>query len=219
MTITVLSDIHGRIDKIDRLADQLRNSHLALLTGDITHFGKEYETKEVISKILAYQPNILAVTGNCDYPEVDYFLIKEGINLYQSSVIFEGLGFVGTGGSLPCPGKTPNEYSEDDLLSSLEIAYSSLYSSIPFVLVVHQPPYNTATDKISPESHVGSHAIRKFIETHNPIACFCGHIHESKGKDYINSTLIINPGPFKDGNFALVKITEDKQIATTFLSV
>jgi uncharacterized protein len=219
MVITVLSDIHGQIEKIDKIADQLKSSQLTLLTGDITHFGHEPEAKEIIQKISTYQSNILAVTGNCDYPEVEHFLMKESISLHQRSIIYDGIGFVGTSGSLPCPGKTPNEYTEEELSYYLTVSFDSLYSHVPTILVVHQPPYNTIADRVSPGKHVGSTTIRQIIEERNPIGCFCGHIHEGGGEDRINSTVILNPGPFKDGKYAFVKIIDHQIIESTILSI
>jgi Icc-related predicted phosphoesterase len=219
MTITVLSDIHGRIEKIERLSDHLTGSDLVLLTGDITHFGREPEAKEIITKIAALQSNILAITGNCDYPEVEYFLSREGISLHQKSAIFGGIGFVGTGGSLPCPGKTPNEYEEEEMQAFLDTGYFSLYTTIPFVLVVHHPPFNTFTDMLPSGVHVGSVSIQKCIKAYRPLACFCGHIHEARGKDSLGGTVIINPGPFKDGNYALVKIFDNQVDDVKLLSV
>ena len=108
MKITVLSDIHGKIENIEKISGELTESDLVLICGDITHFGKGKEAQQVITKIVKFQPNILAVTGNCDYPEVEHFLLKEGISLTKQSTIFEGVGFVVLGGSLPCPGQTPN---------------------------------------------------------------------------------------------------------------
>jgi len=210
MIITLLSDIHGRIEKIERISNQLRNSDIVVLAGDITHFGREPEVREIISKIAVFQSNILAVTGNCDYPEVEHFLRKEGISLHQKSAIFGGIGFVGVGGSLPCPGKTPNEYSEEEIKELLDISFASLYSDIPTILVVHQPPFNTVVDKLPTGLHVGSLSIRNSIEIKKPIACFCGHLHEALGKDKIGDTIIINPGPFKEGNYAFVKLVDNK---------
>ncbi len=217
MIITVLSDIHGNIEKIEKISDELTKSDIVLVCGDITHFGREKEVRQIISKIVDFQPNILAVTGNCDYPEVEYFLLKEGISINKRSAIFEGFGFVGLGGSLPCPGQTPNEFTEEEFEESLSVACSSLYHAIPTVFVVHHPPFNTATDTAKSGKHVGSVSVRKYIEVYRPLACFCGHIHESKGQDKINETFIVNPGPFKEGNYALVKIKED-HVASVCLS-
>jgi len=206
MIITVLSDIHGKIEKVEKIAGQLKDADLVLLTGDITHFGREPEAKEIITRIAVYQSNILAVAGNCDYPEVEFFLSKEGISLHQKSAIFGGIGFIGVGGSLPCPGKTPNEYSEEEICNLLDVGFSSLYSEIPTILVVHQPPYNTVSDMIISGRHVGSISIRHTIEIKKPLVCFCGHLHEARGKDKIGETIVINPGPFKEGNYAFVKM-------------
>jgi Icc-related predicted phosphoesterase len=80
-----------------------------------------------------------------------------------------------------------------------------------FILVTHQPPYQTTTDKAMKLVHTGSRAIREFIERTQPVLCLCGHIHESAGTDRIGNTLIINPGPFKKGQYAFISIN-DQQI-------
>ncbi len=55
--------------------------------------------------------------------------------------------------------------------------------------------------------HTGSKALRAFIDDKNPVLCLCGHIHESSGKEYYGDTLVINPGPFKDGKLAVINIS------------
>jgi len=206
MIITLLSDIHGNIDQIEKIAETLRTSDLLLLSGDITHFGKENEAKQIIRRISEYQSNILAVSGNCDYPEVEYYLSKEGISVHSKSAIFGGIGFLGVGGSLPCPGSTPNELSEKEMKEFLALAYASLYETIPFILVVHHPPFNTFSDHANGGIHMGSHVVSQAIENYKPLMCVCGHIHEAKGKDKVFDSIVINPGDFKEGNYALVKI-------------
>lgn len=46
------------------------------------------------------------------------------------------------------------------------------------VYVVHTPPAITALDRIA-YGHVGSVALRRFIETHQPLLTLHGHIHET----------------------------------------
>jgi len=41
--------------------------------------------------------------------------------------------------------------------------------------------------------------VREFIEKHQPDLCICGHIHESRNKDQIGKTLILNPGSIDRG--------------------
>jgi Icc-related predicted phosphoesterase len=60
---------------------------------------------------------------------------------------------------------------------------------------------NTINDIVHGGRHVGSHAVRAFIEKYQPLACITGHIHEGIGIDKIGRTQIINPGPFRNGYY------------------
>ena len=74
------------------------------------------------------------------------------------------------------------------------------------VLITHQPPRETRND-LARGGHVGSHSIRCFIEQHQPLICFTGHIHEGVGVDTIGETKIVNPGPLRHGGYAVAEIT------------
>lgn len=65
--------------------------------------------------------------------------------------------------------------------------------------VLHDPPYGTALDTLWNGQHIGSMAVRRFIEGHPPPLVLSGHIHESpkaSGKitDRIGGTVCVNPG-------------------------
>ncbi len=67
------------------------------------------------------------------------------------------------------------------------------------VYVIHDPPWNTNLDVLYNGQHIGSMAVRRFIERHQPPLVLSGHIHESpraSGKitDRIGDTLCVNPG-------------------------
>lgn len=67
------------------------------------------------------------------------------------------------------------------------------------IYVMHSPPFNTHLDIIKNKSHVGSHAIRRFIETRQPPLTLHGHIHETvemsgRFKDKIGKTTCITSG-------------------------
>ena len=119
-----------------------------------------------------------------------------------------GYSIYGLGGSLPCPGKTPGEYTEEEY----ELFTSSLIREDEpeshKILISHQPPSNTVSDRIATGIHVGSQAIRKFIEWLQPLIVFTGHIHEGVGIDEIGRTKIINPGPFREGRYAYTQILD-----------
>jgi Icc-related predicted phosphoesterase len=65
--------------------------------------------------------------------------------------------------------------------------------------VLHDPPWNTTLDVLYNGQHIGSMAVRRFIEQRQPPLVLSGHIHESpkaSGKilDRIGDTLCVNPG-------------------------
>ena len=69
------------------------------------------------------------------------------------------------------------------------------------VYVLHSPPRDTACDVISTKQHVGSRAIRAFVESRQPRLVLSGHIHESPRvsgawRDTVGRTPVVNPGQF-----------------------
>lgn len=67
------------------------------------------------------------------------------------------------------------------------------------IYVIHAPPFNTKLDIITSGTHVGSKAIRAFIEKEQPFLTLHGHIHESPSMsgsfiDKIGNTICINAG-------------------------
>ncbi|MBN1186754.1 MAG: metallophosphoesterase [Bacteroidales bacterium] len=205
MKILHLTDIHGSLKHLDKIGKE-KPFDLILLSGDNTHFGRFEETKTVIEALETLQPKIFAVSGNCDYPESIEFLREKGILIENEITLVNNIQIIGLGGSLPCPGSTPNEYSEDFYQYQLDTLIKNIDKQKPIILVSHQPPYKTKNDKILPGLHAGSKSIRKFIEKIQPVACLTGHIHEGKGIDFIGECPVINPGPFRNGHFALINI-------------
>lgn len=208
MKIIALTDIHGRPQAIHDIAHDLESADVVLLPGDITMFGRRAEGLQVLEAVREYNPRILAVMGNCDYPEVEELLVESGICLHRRHCKIDGVTFVGLGGSLPCPMPTLNEWTESEIADHLEASHQGVGPSEPFVLVSHQPPLDTVVDRAGIGKHVGSAAVRHFIERHRPIVCFSGHIHEAQGIDRLSGTLLINPGPFLDGRYAWVELDD-----------
>lgn len=67
------------------------------------------------------------------------------------------------------------------------------------IYTIHAPPFDTKLDMIDGNTHVGSRAIRQFIEKEQPYLTLHGHIHESprmsgSWKDKIGKTICINVG-------------------------
>jgi len=208
MNILAVSDIHGRINYEKRILDALSSADIVVICGDITNFGGRKEAIIVLNTIREFNPNILAVPGNCDQYEVLDVLKNEHINLHGEIKEFKGLVFFGIGGSGFTPFNTPQEYSDEEIERILNNYKKQKGREI---FVSHAPPMNTKVDKTLMGMHVGSKHIRKFIEENQPDICLCGHIHEARGIDKIGKTIILNPGPFPK-NYAWVKITDKTDI-------
>jgi Icc-related predicted phosphoesterase len=210
MLLIGLTDIHGKADNIDKISNILAKADAIIISGDITHFGRENEALKVLENVKKYNSNIFAVSGNCDYPGVEKYLTESGYNLNGTSKSFNGLTLIGLGGSLPCPGRTPNEFTEDELESVLSSSISDIPLKTNLILVSHQPPVDTLNDEVSDGIHVGSKAVRSFIEKYQPLVCFTGHIHEGVGIDKIGKTRLANPGPLWYGKYTYAEIYDGR---------
>jgi Icc-related predicted phosphoesterase len=74
------------------------------------------------------------------------------------------------------------------------------------LLVSHTPPHGSDADYLGGR-HVGSVAVREYCLKAEPIAVSCGHIHEARSVSKLGRTLVVNAGPAKGGNAALLEIT------------
>lgn len=69
------------------------------------------------------------------------------------------------------------------------------------IFALHSPPLGTGCDQMGQGQHVGSRAIRAFIERHQPKLVLSGHIHESvrvsgAWRDRLGASVCVNPGQF-----------------------
>ena len=78
------------------------------------------------------------------------------------------------------------------------------------VLVSHNPPKDSACDVIPGNIHVGSTAVREFLEEAQPDVCLCGHIHEARAVDRVGRTIVVNPGALAQGGYVLLRSSGGK---------
>jgi len=199
MELCVIADLHGRTDYLPRLKEV--DYDLLIICGDITNFG---HFKEAHTILALFPEPYLAVHGNCDHKDVVKALNEKGCNLHQNIITVKNELFTGFGGSNPFVGKTPCEYSEEVIYNGLSTAPHKC------ILVTHAPPKGTKTDKAFKIKHVGSTAVRQAIEEKTPKIVLCGHIHESRNTDHLGKTLVVNPGKFSEGYYALVSVESRK---------
>ena len=188
-----------------------------LVSGDITMLGGKMQAEQVLSPLTAGGKQLVALPGNMDKMVVGQWLEEKGWSLHGCArELFPGIVAMGLGYSPPTPFATPGELPEDTLASILEHALKHACTLLEqsgmsdpagprLVLVSHAPPFGTACDRLNNGTPVGSHAVRAFIERHQPALCLCGHIHEARGQDRLGATHVLNPGPLDGGGYVLIQ--------------
>lgn len=199
MKIVSFGDVHEDTRNLIKIKPILETADLIVISGDLTNCHGKAETKKVLDAIKQYNKNLLAQYGNMDMPEVNDYLTKEGINLHGNGYLFDDVGIFGCGGSSPTPFNTPSEISEFDIEKYLTNGYNKVKDARWKIMVCHTPPKNTTTDIVRSGMHVGSGTVRDFILKYKPHVCITGHIHESRNRDKIGDTLVLNAGMFRDG--------------------
>lgn len=213
-----IGDIHDNLAALDRLAGlpDLAQAAGILISGDLTLVGDAVRAARVIEAARRLHPALLAQIGNMDRADVDAYLSEEGINIHASGRLTpEGVGIIGVGFSTPTPFHTPSEAGEERIAAWLETARTAVAGCRHLLLVSHTPPVNTVTDRIRSGAHVGSQAVRDFIERVKPEVCLTGHIHEARGEDVIGPTRIVNPGALADGGYARIALTAEDRLTAS----
>lgn len=204
--LIALPDIHDKVDSLKLIAHELARADAVLLAGDMTN-GNMQNLLRLFNTLEEYNEHIYAVPGNMDTDAMLAYLAREGLNLHRTSQRLDGAALCGVGGALPFAGKFV--FSETELAEFLDDSIRAVPEKIPKILVCHQPPYHTQCDQLPDGQHVGSHAVRAFIERVQPLICFCGHIHEAVAIDTIGQTQIINPGPlWQSRRYAFAEIQD-----------
>lgn len=212
MKILLLSDLHANNENLGKLEEQFAKADAVIFAGDFAECFKPETGKEALNTLCTKHDTIFAVLGNCDEPEFIEELEDQDICVEKTLVFHEGLALAGSGGGTYFTGKTANEREEEEILSDFNIIKTSveqtgdksLWKSL--ILISHNPPKDTKCDAVNAELHAGSQMFTDFIKENQPLAVVCGHIHEGKAVDKIGETVVINPGPLQEGNYAWLEL-------------
>jgi Icc-related predicted phosphoesterase len=207
--IAYVVDVHDRFDAVPDALARTGPVDLLVVGGDITTFGKPDDAERAIAGWRPLAPRLLAVAGNCDSPEIDARLVDLGVSLDARGVVVDGVGLFGVSAAAHSPLHTPYEVSDEELGRRAEAGLADLDGARVRIFCPHSPPYDTACDRIRSGRHVGSEALRAFVDREQPDLLLCGHIHEARGTDDIGRTHVVNPGPVAGGHYALVEVVGD----------
>jgi hypothetical protein len=208
MRIICITDLHGDPGSLDRILSDAGPADAVLLGGDITSFGTPNAAEFLVRRAMQHGAQVLAVAGNCDSAEIDERLAGLGVSLFGRGVMLQGVGFYGVS-AMPPWTSTMYELSEDEIAAALEAGRGQLPQRQREVILSHTPPRGTLLDRTRRGQHVGSVAVRQFVEQFQPALLLCGHIHEARGIDQLGATTIVNCGPAYDGQYAVASVNAD----------
>ena len=209
MKFLVVSDIHGNgavTSWINSIAEQ-EDADYVLVLGDITDFGTIEVAEEILGPI---ERKIYAIPGNCDPLDLPEKISDVAVDMHGKTAKINGFHVAGLGGSNPTIFNTPFELKEDVIYDMLRPI-----SKEGMILMVHAPPYGI-NDMIPSGLNVGSTSVLKIVKEFRPILVLSGHIHEDYGIKHIDGTTFVNPGPAKDGMYAVVEVDDGAVSARLF---
>ena len=189
MKVMIFSDIHGDMRALEHALAQPADIYIA--AGDLSTFGKSLE--RCGAALGRFGDRVWVLPGNHEsHAQCQNLCREHGLTDFHRRMRTLGeTRWAGLGYSNPTPFNTPGEYSEEEIVEAL----NQFDTSAPFYMVAHVPPYGTRLDEIAPGKHAGSRMLRQWVEAVQPIALFCGHIHECAGKsDRLGATECFNVG-------------------------
>lgn len=175
------SDVHCRRGAFRKLS--------SLEDFDILAFTGDFECIESVEELLSLPVKVLAVTGNVDHASIYRLLVESGAALDGRTATVAGLTFAGVGGIDPSTS-----------IKKLDAANQTIH-----VLLSHHPPYGIL-DVTFYGNHAGLEALRDLVLRVKPRLHLFGHIHESRGSLTQAGVTFVNPGPLREGFYALIEI-------------
>ena len=212
MRILAFTDIHGAYDRVSGVLSSEQTYDVILIGGDLTTFGTHKEAAAALKSFGSFGKPVLIVAGNMDPPSLEETFAQQATSINGSGIVIDRTGFFGVSAAPFSPLKTPYEISEEEISSRAEWGSRAVAGAERRVFVPHAPPFDTALDTIHSGKHVGSTAVRKFIDTNHPDVVVCGHIHEARGIDHLGSTTIVNCGPAGKGFYAVINLGPDVSV-------
>jgi Icc-related predicted phosphoesterase len=179
---------------------------------------------------------VIVYPGNDDERWVDELLAGSAVVENADGRILD-LGdheLLGLGWANVTPFNSPRELPEEELEARLEALIGTMRAPARSIFAIHCPPVNTGLDMaprlrerdgelrvVATAGHtvmepVGSVAVRRVIERHQPLLGAHGHVHESRAVAKVGRSLCFNPGSeYSEGVLrgALVVLEPDRVVS------
>ena len=211
MKLLGITDLHGSSAALERILAHAAAMDAILLGGDITDFGSPEDAERLLRQARAVGNTVLAVAGNCDSAAIDARLAELGVSLHARGVIHQGVGIHGLS-AMPPWRSGMYQFSEAELAEALSGGCAQIAGAGRHVVLSHPPPHGTRLDRTTFFRHVGSTALREFIDRTQPSLVICGHVHEGRGIEQLGRTTAVNCGPAAAGYYALAELREGDEV-------
>lgn len=192
MKLLLFCDVHCDENRCKHIVELSKQADVVIGSGDYATFRQGLD--ETIGYLSPIETPTLLVFGNHESQE-ELFHACRGWEfariLHGDAATVQGQVFFGIGGCTPVSpfGDWSVDVPEETASELLEKAPENC------ILITHSPPFE-CLDLAHNNQHLGSRAIRQFIETRKPGFVVCGHIHETWNcRDTIGTVSVINPGP------------------------
>jgi len=213
MRILAFSDVHGSHDTVEEILGHEAGYDVILIGGDLTTYGTGDQAESAILKFQAFGKPLLLVAGNMDPAPVEEAMARMGVSIDAQGVIIDDVGFFGVSAAPLSPLHTPNEIPEEEIRRRADAGWKDVKPARWKIFVPHSPPKDTRLDRIFLGSHVGSRAVREFIQENGPDLMICGHIHEARGEDSLGKTTLVNCGQAEKGYYVIVDVNDEITIS------
>ena len=185
MKFMILTDLHGKKSAIEWINAVIVKEKIdcVLFLGDAVAVPSPKEDSAAMIGMIDCK-RVLAIPGNIDDRDLPQILDTVSENMHGVGKDVDGIYIAGFGGSNPTISKEG------------------------MILMVHAPAYGI-NDVIPSGISVGSKSVLEIAKKYKPKAVLSGHIHESFGRQDIDGTIYVNPGPAMDGRYAIMETDGD----------
>ncbi len=176
MKLLIFGDIHQDLEAVKSIIGQKADWYIC--HGDLSDRGQGLaDAAQILAPL---QEKLWLLPGNNETVDQIKSLCQQfGFTNFHQKAIRQGDHVLaGLGYTVPTPFATPGEIREEEFVRSLK----QFASQKNLLLFTHDAPKATALDLISSGVHVGNQAVRDFLDQHQPLYLFSGHIHENAGK-------------------------------------
>lgn len=215
MKLLCMSDIHCEFDsfKAEVSIRKTDKVDLCIVAGDLTNWGlrkpKEVAEAAAFLSWLSTLMSVVWIPGNHDVgineagDAISQLVLpkRECSNILNKTMNFQGITAHGV--SLTTCFDKSRLTDTFDHMTADRGRESAVFGALPTVdvLVSHGPPYGlldrsgdrwNSLNKEWEDVHLGSPALREYMDTKHPKLIVCGHVHESAGERTFGQTRIVN---------------------------